>query len=41
MTTHPARRARIVGIVRVHGISGINGNREFNRLLELVRTMPG
>ena len=27
--------------VRVHGISGINGYREFNRLLELVRTIPG
>ena len=28
-------------VIRVHGISGINGYREFNRLLELVRTMPG
>ena len=28
-------------IVSVHGISGINGYREFNKPLELVRTMPG
>ena len=28
-------------IVRVHGISGITGYREFNKPLELVRTMPG
>ena len=27
--------------VRVHGISGIKDYREFNRLLDLVRTMPG
>ena len=28
-------------IVCVHGISGINGYKEFNKLLELVHTIPG